>query len=98
MTKPNTPPTSNPSVDPFRNLPKFDPFAPSPLDRNAAQFRSIGVNVQSAPENDRARAIPSDISSGRAQPSFASKPTPAPFPTRTDAPVPVKPQAGGSKV
>jgi hypothetical protein len=97
MTKPTNPPTP-PGFDPFKNAPKFNPFrTDSPLPRVAEQARQIGVNLETASEAARSSGIPADIDAGRAAPRFESRPTPAPFPTRTDAPVPVKPAAGGSK-
>jgi hypothetical protein len=94
---PPTPPTRNPAIDPFRGVP-FNPFpSGSPLAGNARNAAALNVRIQSAEEQTRATGIPADIAAGRAAPSFASKPTPAPFPARTDVPVPVKPQSGGSK-
>jgi len=101
----NTPPTGNPAVDPFRDAPRFNPFGPSPLSGNAARQSSArGVNVQSAPENDRARGIPSDIDAGRQAPRFGDPVrTQPPFPAAGDsaAQPTVPPQragrAGGSK-
>ena len=93
----NTPPTGNPAVDPFKVRRPFNPFpAGSPVTANAQRF-APRITVIPVEEQTRATGIPNDIRDGRAAPSFASKPTPPPFTARTDAPVPVKPQAGGSK-
>jgi hypothetical protein len=69
MSKSNTPPTSNPAVDPFRGRP-FNRFpAGSPLYGNADRF-APRVNVTPVEEQTRAAGIPAHIAGGRAAPRY----------------------------
>jgi hypothetical protein len=77
--------------------PQFRPGQTSPLEQNARNAAALRAKIESAQEQRRAEQVPAAIAAGRAAPSFDRAPTRAPFDPAQTVPVPVKPQAGGSK-